>query len=91
MMNSDPEISYALRWVFRDCFGLVIACLLAPLVGAYVTGHMLEYLSVILKFWFVGAGIALSWGWYKGAKILMSLDSDGNTSEREEEYHRCAP
>lgn len=83
-MNFDPEISHSFRWVAGGCFGLVLACLLVPVVGTCATGSAREALNVVLKLWFVGAGVALLWGWYKGAKILMSLDSDGNSGEREE-------
>lgn len=83
-MNSDPEVSNSFRWVVGGCFGLVLACLLVPLVGACATGYAREALNVVLKVWFIGAGAALLWGWYRGAKILMSLNSDGNSREREE-------
>ncbi len=83
-MNLNSQIGYSLRWLLGGCFGLVLACLCVPLVGTYATSYMREALSVVLKLWFIGAGVALLWGWYRGAKILMSLNSDGNNGEREE-------
>ncbi len=47
-MNLNSQIGYSLRWLLGGCFGLVLACLCMPLVGAYVTGYMREALSVML-------------------------------------------
>jgi len=85
-VNSDSQIGHSLRWVFGGCFGLVLACLLVPLVGAYAAGYILDALRIVLKLWVIGAGIVLSWGWYRGVKLIMSvsLDSDDNDEGHKE-------
>lgn len=80
-MNLDSQIGYSLRWVFGGCFGLVLACLFVPLVATYAVGSTLGALRIVLKLWFMGAGIALLWGWYRGATILMSLNDNDKAGE----------
>lgn len=78
MVNPDSQIGYSLRWVFGGCFGLILACLFVPLVGAYGTGYVRDALRTVLKLWFIGAGMVLLWGWCRGVKILMSLNGNGD-------------